>query len=115
MTRPPNWVPGIGFLTEPVAMITQRLATISEPSKLPPTRTLPSSVTAPWPEITSMPFFLNRPATPPVSVLMTFLRRSETAPKSTSWPLTLMPNSPASSTSVRMSAERRTAFAGMHA
>ena len=38
---------------------------------------------APRPRCTRSSFFLNRPATPPVSVLMTFLRRSETLPKST--------------------------------
>ena len=63
----------------------------------------------------SIVFFLNSPATPPVSVLMTFLRRSDTWPKSTVRDGTSMPNSPASSTSERMSATRRTALAGMHA
>jgi len=37
--------------------------------KVPPIFTLPSAVTEPWPSITSIAFFLNRPATPPVSVL----------------------------------------------
>jgi hypothetical protein len=60
-------------------------------------------------------FFLNSPLTPPVSVLMTFWRRSMTAPKSTLRLSTVIPKSPASSISVRMSAVRRTAFAGMQA
>ncbi len=46
---------------------------------------------------------------------MTFLRRSETLAKSTERDGTSMPNSPASSTSERMSATRRTALAGMQA
>ena len=46
---------------------------------------------------------------------MTFWRRSMTAPKSTLWFSTEIPKSPASSISVRMSAVRRTAFAGMQA
>ena len=46
---------------------------------------------------------------------MTFARRSLTAPKSTVGSPTVMPKSPASRTSVRMSAERSTALAGMHA
>jgi hypothetical protein len=48
---------------------------------------------------------------------MTFVRRWPTASKSTvgSVPLRLMPNSPASRTSDRMSALRNTALAGMHA
>ena len=37
-----------------------------------PTLTLPSPVTAPWPSMTSISFFLNSPPTPPVSVLTTF-------------------------------------------
>ena len=112
ITRPPNWVPGIGFLTEPVARMTPFATSISSPE----TRALPWAVTAPTPEMTSIPFFLNSPDTPPVSVLMTRLRRSLTPPKSTSAsPLTLIPNSPASRTSERTSAVRRTAFAGMHA
>ena len=44
MMRPPNSVPGIGLGTEPVARMTV-FASISVPSKLPPTLTLPSSVT----------------------------------------------------------------------
>ncbi len=90
MTRPPNCVPGSAFFTEPVARITV-LAAISVPSKLPPTLTLPSSVTDAWPSMTSMPFFLKRPETPPVSVLMTFLRRSPTPSKSTIGSETAMP------------------------
>ena len=115
MTRPPKVVPGIGRFTEPVATMTPLPASTSCPSKLPPTLTLPSAVREPWPSRTSMPFFLKRPATPPVSVLMTFARRAITAPKSTVGSATWMPNSPASRTSCRTSAERRTALAGMQA
>ncbi len=48
---------------------------------------------------------------------MTFVRRSPIAPKSTvgSVPFNEIPYSPASRTSVRMSALRNTALAGMHA
>ena len=114
MMRPPNCVPGSGLGTEPVARMTV-LASISVPSKLPPTFTLPSSVTEPWPSMYSILFFLKRPATPPVSVLMTFCRRSMTLPKSTLRSGTEMPKSSASSISASTSATRRTAFAGMHA
>ena len=61
--------------TEPVARITHFEASYS----VSPTRTLPSPVRPPAPSITSILFFLNRPATPPVRVLMTFARRSMTA------------------------------------
>ena len=114
MTRPPKRVPGSGRFTEPVARITV-VAAISVPSKLLPTLTLPSSVTTPWPSMTSMPFFLMSPATPPVSVLTTRLRRSPTAAKSTLGSPTVMPKAPASRTSPRTSATRRTALAGMQA
>ncbi len=90
MTCPPNCVPGSAFFTEPVARMTN-LAWISLPSKLPPTLTLPSSVTEPWPSTTSTPLRLSSPATPPVSVLMTFLRRSLTASKSTAGSPTEIP------------------------
>ena len=69
----------------------------------------------PTPSSTSILFFFIRPPTPPVSVLMTFLRRSLTAPKSIVRSGTVIPNSAASSISERMSATRRTAFAGMQA
>ena len=114
MTRPPKRVPGSGFFTDPVARMTT-LAAISLPSKLPPTLTLPSSVTDPCPSTTSMPFLRMSPATPPVSVLMTFLRRSPTASKSTCGSATVIPKSAASRISPSTSATRRTAFAGMHA
>jgi hypothetical protein len=97
--------------TEPVASTIALRASISAS----PTLTLPPPVSEPEPSISSIPFFLNRPATPPVSVLITFSRRAMTFEKSTVEPLTSMPNSPASSTSDRMSATRRTALAGMHA
>ena len=61
--------------TEPVARITAFDASYS----VSPTRTLPSPVRPPSPSITSILFFLNRPLTPPVSVLTTFARRSITA------------------------------------
>ena len=76
ITRPPNCVPGSGLAIEPVARTTQVLASISLPSKLPPTLTLPSSVTEPKPSIRSILFFLNSPPTPPTRVAMTFSRRS---------------------------------------
>ncbi len=82
MTRPPNSVPGSARFTDPVAMMTI-LAAISVPSNWPPTRTLPSSVTDACPSMTSILFFLKRPATPPVSVETTFSRRAWTAAKST--------------------------------
>ena len=111
MTRPPNFVPGIGLGTEPQARMIV-LASISSP----PTVTLPPPASAPSPSITSMPFFLNSPATPPVSVLMTLSRRCATAAKSTCTPpCTLSPNSSASSISALTSATRSTALAGMHA
>ena len=115
MMRPPKRVPGIGLGTEPVARMTPLATSISSPSKFPPTFTLPSEVTEPWPSMTSIPFFLNRPLTPPVSVLTTFRRRCVTAPKSTSGSPTLMPKSSASRTSCSTSATRSTALAGMHA
>ncbi len=82
---------------------------------LPSTTTLASAVTDASPVMKSTPFFFSRPATPPVSVEMTFSRRSDTAAKSISGAPTLMPNSPASWISLTMSAVRRTALAGMHA
>ena len=115
MTRPPKLVPGIGRGTEPVARITPLAASISSPSKFPPTLTLASEVTEPWPSMKSMPFFLNRPLTPPVSVLMTRWRRWPTAAKSISGSATLIPKSSASRTSCSTSATRSTALAGMHA
>ncbi len=71
--RLPNWRSRIGLATDPVASTT-RSAFISVPSNWPPIFTLPSSVTEPNPSIRSMPFFLNRPATPLVSVLITLSR-----------------------------------------
>ncbi len=115
MTRPPKRVPGIGFLIEPVATTMHFVTSTSSPSLLAPTRTVPAPMTVPWPSSRLILFFLKRPLTPPVRVLMTFRRRSETASKSTVGSDTLMPNSPASRTSSRTSATRRTAFAGMHA
>src|ERR1044071_5990840 len=76
ITRPPNCVAGIGFGTEPVASTTQVLASITLPSKFPPTLTLPPSVTEPKPSIRSILFFLNSPPTPPTRVEMTLPRRS---------------------------------------
>ena len=74
ITRPPNSVPGIGRLTEPVAS-TIVLAAICSP----PTVTVPSPASDASPSIRSILFFLNRPATPPVSVEITFSRRALTA------------------------------------
>ena len=76
MMRPPNCVPGIGLGSDPVASTTHVFASITLPSKLPPTLTLPSSVTEPKPSIRSILFFLKRPPTPPTRVEMTFPRRS---------------------------------------
>ena len=74
ITRPPNSVPGIGLLTEPVASTIVFAAIVC-----PPTVTCPAPASAPSPSISSIEFFLNRPATPPVSVLTTFSRRAVTA------------------------------------
>ncbi len=74
ITRPPKLVPGIGRFTDPVASTIAFASIVS-----PPTLTLPSAVSDPSPSITSIAFFLNRPETPPVSVEMTFRRRSLTA------------------------------------
>ena len=76
--RPPNSVPGIGFGIEPVARITHFVASISVPSKLPPTFTLPSLVSDPKPSMYSTLFLRNSPDTPPVSVEITLRRRSPT-------------------------------------
>ena len=46
ITRPPNCVPGIGFLTEPVARMMPFFASYSVPSLAEPTRTVPLPVTA---------------------------------------------------------------------
>ena len=51
ITRPPNWVPGIGLGIDPVASTTHLVASISVPSKFPPTLTLPSAVTDPKPSM----------------------------------------------------------------
>ena len=111
ITRPPNSVPGTGLPTEPVARMTD-LASYSVVADADVRR---RAVTEPKPSITSILFFFIRPATPPVSVLMTLRRRSPTAPKSIERSGTLMPNSAASSISLTMSATRSTAFAGMQA
>ncbi len=116
ITRPPNVVPGIGRLTEPLAMMMPLVASYSVPSLAEPTRTMPPpAVIAPWPSMTSILFFLKRPLTPPLMVFVTLSRRAWTLPKSTECPDTSMPNSPASSISLRMSAERSTTLAGMQA
>ena len=71
--RLPNWRSRIGLATDPVASTTCP-ALISVPSNWPPIFTFASSVTEPKPSIRSMPFFLNSPATPLVSVLITLSR-----------------------------------------
>ena len=83
--------------------------------RLPFTVTAPGPASAPSPSITSIPFFLNSPATPPVSVLITFRRRAVTPAKSTTGSDTLIPYSSASRISESTSATRSTALAGMHA
>ncbi len=110
MTRPPNCVPGIGFLTDPVAS-TIVLASIV----FSPMRTARSPARDASPSMTSIWFFLNSPDTPPVRVVITFLRLAPTAAKSTLGSPTLIPNSSASRTSLSTSATRSTALAGMHA
>ena len=75
ITRPPNSVPGIGRLTDPVAS-TIVLAAICSP--LTVIEPLPASDASP--SIRSILFFLNRPETPPTSVEITFSRRALTAP-----------------------------------
>jgi hypothetical protein len=110
ITRPPNAVPGIGFFTEPVASrIVFALICWG------PTLTAPLPASDPSPSISSIPFFLNSPDTPPVSVLITFSQRALTAAKSISGSATLIPNSFAPRTSLSTSATRSTAFAGMQA
>ena len=113
-TRPPNFSPSTGLGTEPTA-ITTFSASISSPSFWAPIRTLASSVSAPWPSISSILFLSKRKLTPLVSVLTTFSRWAATPEKSTDVPSTSIPNDPASSTSVLTSAARRTALAGMQA
>ena len=74
ITRPPNSAPGIARLTEPVASTTVLALTISEPML-----TFPSPASAASPSISSIPFFLNSPLTPPVNVETTLSRRFITA------------------------------------
>ena len=85
--------------TEPVARTTLP-ASISWPSKEPPTLTLPSSVSEPWPWIVSMPFFSNSIATPEVRILMTLSRCAVAPEKSKSMPDTEIPKSFAPATSL---------------
>ena len=92
------------------------VASISVPSKEPPTFTLPSSVTEPRPSITSILFFSSSIPTPPVSVLITLSRCLVAPEKSNSTPLAVMPKPLAVSlTSFMASATRSIALAGMHA
>ena len=106
ITRPPNCVPGIGFGTEPVARMTHFVASISVPSKLPPTLTLPSSVTEPKPSMYVDLVLLEQSADAAGERLddllaaLADLRRSRRER-----PSTLMPKSPASSISVSTSAD----------
>ena len=103
-------MPGTGLATDPVARtIALDASYTSSPTFTPPL------LNAPTPSITSILFFLNRPPTPPVNVLITFSRRAETLLKSISRPATSMPNSSASSISLSTSATRSTALAGMQA
>ena len=111
---PPNSSPATGRGTDPHASTTVP-ASISVPSKEPPTFTLPSSVTEPRPSIRSMPFFSNSIATPPVSVLMTLSRCLVAPPQSKLTSPAVMPKLLAPWTSFIASATRSTAFAGMQA
>ena len=108
--RSPNSRPATGLETEPVARIT-----LPASSSRSPTLTLASEVSAPAPSTSSISFFLNSEPTPPTSVLITLARRLATPAKSTSRPLTEIPNSPAWSISDSTSATRSTALAGMQA
>ena len=72
ITRPPNDVPGSGRGTEPVASTMHFDASSSRS----PTVTVLPPASVPSPSTYSIWFFLKRPATPPVSVLMTFLPRA---------------------------------------
>jgi hypothetical protein len=76
---------------------------------------LPSAVSDASPWTTSTPFLENSVETPPVSVLTTPSRWRPTPAKSTLGESTEIPNEPADSTSVRTSAARSTALAGMQA
>ena len=82
ITRPPNSVPGIGRLTDPVARMIVLAAIV-----WPFDGDRAAAREAASPSISSIPFFLNSPDTPPVSVLITFSRRAMTPAKST-WALT---------------------------
>ena len=90
-------------------------ASTSVPSNWPPIFTLPSSVTEPWPSITSMLFFFISIPTPPVSVFTTLSRCAPAPFMSTDASFTLMPKFLPWPTSVHTSATRRIALAGMHA
>ena len=98
-------------LTEPVARIVV-LALYNEPlaDTVGPLGTRGTS-----PSIISTLFFLSSPATPPVKVETTWLRRSRTREKSIFGAPTVIPNSDSSAISEATSATRRTALAGMHA
>ena len=111
MIRPPNCAPGIGRPTDPVARMMAFVASSSRSAALTPMP--PVSVAGA--SISSIPFFLSSISTPPVSVSITLARCSATAGKSTEGSPTTIPWSPALRTSVRMSAERSTALAGMQA
>ena len=68
-----RWRPGIGRFTEPVASRIV-LAVISCPS----TVSVPAPVRVAAPSMSSTLFFFSSPATPPVSVVITFSRRALT-------------------------------------
>ena len=74
ITRPSSSAPGIVRGTDPVARITVCAVSVS-----PPTITSPSAFSFASPSISSMPPFLNSPATPEVSVETTLSRRAWTA------------------------------------
>ena len=82
MTRPPNAVPGIGLLDRAGREDRRPCRSPCTSRCRRPRRCRRRSAT-PSPSITSISFFLNSPATPPVSVLMTFVAARATASKST--------------------------------
>ena len=91
------------------------MASISVPSKFPPTLTLPSlGHRAEALDVVDL-VLLEQAADAAGQRRDHLLAALATFAKSTVRPSTVMPKSPASSISERMSADRRTAFAGMQA
>ncbi len=109
-TRPSKLVPGTGSETEPVAS-----TTFAASYSVSPTVTLPLPASLPEPSSRSILCFLKRLPTPPVSVFTTLSRCFPAAPMSNDTSPASTPNSAPSLSSVRTSAARSIAFAGMQA